>query len=313
MIKHSLLIFLSIGCNCILNAQTTSSKIFSAVKNNDLKDVRSLLDQGADPNSYDEDGDHLLMYATFYSSIDCMQLLIEKGSNVNAKNKIDETALMWGVHDLLKLKLLIQHGADVNARAKSGNTPLLIAAVGHGNYEAIKLLLDKGADVSALNNRKENALIRAALFSDTATVSLLLNKGIDINALSSDSTTALLNAALNVNSPVVIHLLEKGADPDKICTFGLTALSASVTFNDLESVKALLKKAKKINVQAVGGFTPLMWAVYNDHDNVDIIKALLDKGADVNIKANDGATALSWALKKGNTNTVALLKKAGAK
>ena len=66
-------------------------------------------------------------------------------------------------------------------------------------------------------------------------------------------------------------------------------------------------------MQAVGGFTPLMWAVYNDHDNVDIIKALLDKGADVNIKANDGATALSWALKKGNTNTVALLKKAGAK
>ena len=313
MIKHSLLIFLSFGCICILNAQRTSSKIFSAVKNNDLKDVRSLLDQGADPNSYDEDGDHLLMFAALYSSADCMQLLIEKGSNVNARNKIDETALMWAVHDLLKLKLLIQHGADVNARAKSGNTPLLITAVGHGNYEAIKLLLDKGADVSVLNNRKENALIRAALFSDTATVSLLLNKGIDINALSSDSTTALLNAALNVNSPVVIHLLEKGADPDKICFFGLTALSASVTFNDLESVKAILKKAKKINVQGGGGFTPLMWAVYNDHDNVDIIKALLDKGADVNIKSNDGATALSWALKKGNTNTVALLKKAGAK
>jgi ankyrin repeat protein len=116
-----------------------------------------------------------------------------------------------------------------------------------------------------------------------------------------------------VNSPVVIQLLERGADPDKICFFGLTALSASVTFNDLVSVKALLKKAKKINIQSGGGFTPLMWAVYNDYDNVDIINALLDKGADVNIKGDAGATALSIALKKGNTQTVALLKNAGAK
>ena len=83
------------------------------------------------------------------------------------------------------MKLLIQHGADVNAKAKSGNTPLLIASVGHGKYEAVKLLMDKGADAFAVNNRKENALIRASLFGDTATVSLLLSKGIDINAYQS--------------------------------------------------------------------------------------------------------------------------------
>ena len=74
----------------------------------------------------------------------------------------------------------------------------------------------------------------------------------------------------------------------------------------------MLTKAKKINVQG-SGFTPLMWAVYNEHDNVEIIRALLEKGAEVNVKADDGSTALSWALKKGNTGTVALLKKAGAK
>ena len=313
MLKHSSFIFLFLGCFCILNAQTISSKIFAAVKNNDIKEVKSLLDQGADPNSYDEDGDHLLMHATFYSSIDCMELLIQKGSNVNAKNSLDETALMWALHDLAKIKLLIRHGADVNAKAKSGNTPLLIASVGQAKYETVKFLLDKGADASAVNNRKENALIRAALFGDTATISLLLSKGIDMNALSGDSTTALLNAALNVNSPVVIQLLERGADADKICVYRLTALAASVTYNDLESVKAILKRTKKVNAQDSDGHSILMWAVYNEHDNVEIIQALLDKGADVNMKANDGSTILSWALKKGNTATVALLKKAGAK
>lgn len=313
MFKLSLIILLSVASICALNAQTASSKIFAAVKNNDIKELRSTLDQGADPNSYDVDGDHLLMYAALYASADCMQLLIEKGSKVNARNGLDETALMWAVHDLAKMKLLIERGADVNAKAKSGNTPLLIAAVGQSKYETVKLLLDNGADALAVNNRKENALIRAALFGDTATSSLLLSKGININALSLDSTTALLNAALNVNSPVVIQLLAKGADADKICTYGLTALSVSSTYNDLESVKALLKKAKKINVQGGGGFTPLMWAVYNEYDNIEIINALLENGADVNIKTSDGTTALSLALKKGNTRTVALLKKAGAK
>ncbi len=313
MHKISFLIVLSFGCCCLLNAQTSSSKIFAAVRNNDLKAVKVLIDQGADPNSYDEDGDHLLMFATLFSSIEFMQLLLEKGSDPNAKNKINETALMWSVHDITKMKLLIQHGANVNAIAKSGNTSLLIASIGHGNYERVKLLLDNGADPSARNSRKENAVIRAALFSDTATVALLLSKGIDINDLTVDSTTALLNAALNVNSPVVVQLLERGADPDKICFFGLTALSASVTYNDLVSVRAILKKTKKVNAQDTGGFTVLQWAVYNEHDNVDIIQALLDKNADVNMKANDGSTALSWALKKGNTATVSLLKKAGAK
>jgi len=313
MVRFLVVIFLSLGSYFVVSGQTPAAKIFAAVKNNDSKELKTLLDQGADPNSYDEDGDHLLMYAALYSSVACMELLVEKGCNVNAKNSLDETALMWAVHDLEKMKLLLQHGADVNARAKTGNTPLLIASIGHGKYDAVKLLLDKGADASTLNNKKENALIRAALFGDTATVSLLLSKGIDVDAMAADSTTALFNATLNANRPVIFQLLERGADPDKICFFGLTPLTGAVVFSDPESVKAILKRSKKVNAQDAGGNTVLMYAGYREHDNVDVIQALLDKGADVNIKAKDGATALSWASKKGNTATVALLKKAGAK
>src|SRR5678816_721575 len=203
MRKTPLIVLLSFCSFCLLNAQTAASKMFEAIRNDNIKEVKSLLEQKVDPNSVDEDGDHLLLYAALYSSLDCMQLLIEQGSNVNAKNKIDETALMWSVHDLAKMKLLIEHGADVNAKAKTGNTPLLIASIGHGKYDAIKLLIDKGANVLAVNNRKENALVRAALFGDTATISLLLGKGLDINAFTLDSTTALINAVLNLS---LIHI-----------------------------------------------------------------------------------------------------------
>lgn len=313
MVRFLLVIFLSFSSYFILSGQTSTAKIFSAVKNSNIKELKTLFDQGGDPNSYDEDGDHLLMYAALYSSIDCMQLLIEKGCNVNAKNNLDETALMWAAHDIEKMKLLIQRGADVNAKAKTGNTALLIASIGHGKYDAVKLLLDQGADALALNSKKENALIRAALFGDTATVSLLLSKGIHVDGIAADSSTALFNATLNANRPVIFQLLERGADPDKTCFFGLTPLMGAVVFSDTESIKAILKRSKKVNTQDVGGNTVLMYAGYREPDNVDVIQALLDKGADVNIKAKDGATALSWASKKGNTATVALLKKAGAK
>ena len=245
MPKLSWFLFLAVFSLRDLNAQAPTLKIFDAVKVNDITIVRSLLEQGIDPNSYDEDGDHLLMYAALYSSIDCMKLLLEKGSNPNAKNGLDETALMWCLHDPAKMKLLIQHSADVNAKAKSGNTSLLIASVGHGKFEVVKLLVENGADVSAVNNKKENALMRAALFGDTATVSFLLGKGIDINLLSRDTSTALINAALNVNTPVVIQLLERGADPDITVFLGITALSVSSTYNDLESVKAHVEESKK--------------------------------------------------------------------
>ena len=124
MRKLILIVFLCISSTSALNAQTSASKVFEVIKNNDLKEVKILLDQGANPNSSDEDGDNLLMYAALYSSIDCMKSLIDKGADVNAKNNLGETALMWSVHDIAKMKFLIENGADVNAKAKSGNTPL---------------------------------------------------------------------------------------------------------------------------------------------------------------------------------------------
>jgi len=239
--------------------------------------------------------------------------LLEKGSDPNAANRAGETALMWSANDINKIKILLQHRADINIKAKSGNTALLVASIGYGKFDIIKLLLDRGADAKALNNKKENALMRAALFGDTSTISLLLSKGLDINAQDDNGLTALINSIFNVNRLVTIQLLDRGADPDLVGAFNLTAVSAAVTYNDTESVIAILKKAKNIDAPDDGDRTSLMWAAYNEHDNVAIIQALLDKGANVNLKAKDGSTALSWALKKGNTATVALLKKAGAK
>jgi ankyrin repeat protein len=98
MYKLSLLLFLLLSNCCIVYTQSSVPDILTSVKNNETENVRSLLGKGADPNSHDEDGDNLLMYAALYSSIDCMKLLLEKGADINAKNKLDETALMWAIN-----------------------------------------------------------------------------------------------------------------------------------------------------------------------------------------------------------------------
>ena len=83
--------------------------------------------------------------------------------------------------------------------------------------------------------------------------------------------------------------------------------------DDTLATLQLIKKTKDINALDIDGISPLAWACYNEHDRIDIIQSLLDHGANVNQVFKNGSTPLSWALLKGNTKTVELLKKAGAK
>ncbi len=288
------------------------SPLIAAVRNNNIKEVKSFLDKGADPDAYDDDSDNVLMNAALYASADCMELLLQKKANPNLKNKLGQTPLMLCTHEGDKMKLLFQYGADINARSNSNNTPLLIACIGSGQYENIKWLIDNGADPLAKNYGKETTLIRAVQFGDTMTVHLLINKGVAVNE-NPWGFTALMYATRYANWPCVFSLLDNGADPDIRDNMNLPPVQWAAEQNNIDAVKALLKNTKNINtVDSFGRMTPLMWATYNEHDNPQIIQAFLDKVALLNIKDKNGETALSWAMKKGNTATVALLKKSGA-
>lgn len=86
-----------------------------------------------------------------------LSLLIESGANINKKDTIKErTALHHAVEipsdiTLEPTKFLIQNGADINSRDINGDTPLFIAAAVN-NKEAVKILIDAGADTNIRNN-----------------------------------------------------------------------------------------------------------------------------------------------------------------
>ena len=80
--------------------------------------------------------------------------------------------------------------------------------------------------------------------------------------------------------------------------------------NDIQSVKNYIDSGHDLNIKNEYGYTPLIYAVYNDR--LEIVKLLLDCGADVNKQNIYGNTALILATSKNNIEMVKLLLNVGA-
>ena len=160
----------------------TNDDFYSAVRSNDMKRLTAMVGSGADVNTADRLGETPLMYAATVGSLDAMKFLVEKGANVNAQTGSGATALIWAATDLPKVRFLIEHGANVNPATKRGRTALLVAAMSDNSYEIVKLLIDKGADVKAVDFLHTTPLRGAVLGNDTRTIKLLIDAGVDVNA-----------------------------------------------------------------------------------------------------------------------------------
>ncbi len=113
--------------------------------------------------------------------------VIKKGADVNAidnKYGVKVSSLYYAArynHPKI-VKLLIKNGAHLNFRANFGTTPLHIA-VHQGNIEAVKELINGGADINAKTTSKmkdyptgTTALKMAKIRNQRAIIKILLEK-----------------------------------------------------------------------------------------------------------------------------------------
>jgi len=103
-----------------------------------------------------------------------------------------------------RMQLLHLAGANVNSRGSSG-TPLFLAA-GEGRLNAVRYLLDEGADVNLRGGYGNTALTEATYYGHAPVIKELLMRGADVNVISSDGTP--LDIATGRNNPAIIDLLK---------------------------------------------------------------------------------------------------------
>ena len=300
---------LAIALMLPMRAEVTPRDFYDAIRQNDLKRIQSYLDAGTNPDLRDARGSTPLMHAAAIGSIDAMRLLIKAGADVNAKNGLDTSVLVWGALDKQKAKLLLDAGAKVNAATKLGRTPLLMAAGRPGSAETVRLMLAKGADTTAADVRGNTALLEAARVNDMEMIRLLAEKKVDINAGDFAGITALGHAASHSNLEAIQLLLRKGAlvnvtheraIPMKngvIAASRITALMAAAPHGSFDIVKSLLDAGADVKAKDVRGMTPLMIAVASDSANPQVIRLFLDRGSDAAAKDVYGQTVRDWAQK----------------
>lgn len=153
----------------ILDNQPNITPIILASSQQSSELVKLLIDAGADVNK--KGGRNLdglpLCYAALSSTLEVVRLLIDAGADVNAVNNNNATALMYASQrrEVNIMKLLIEKGAKINVQDVRGYTALIFASYtfqgsdnGKPQREAIKLLMDNGADPFIFNNKGKQAV-----------------------------------------------------------------------------------------------------------------------------------------------------------
>jgi ankyrin repeat protein len=174
-----------------------------------------------------------------------IELLLRSGAKVDARNTTGETALHRacreaGAVGVRSARLLLDRRASVTARDRYAKTPLHSAAV--HNRATAKLLLSRGADAKAVDNRGQNPLMLTR-FSDVARA--LLARGVNKNARDRQGRTALM---LNRSPEVVPLLIARGAEIEARDHQGRTALMHAAQRGDRFAV--VLLRWQNANVSA---------------------------------------------------------------
>lgn len=121
--------------------------LHTAVKNDNIKHIKSLYDAGFNMSSVDIE----LKMAMFYTyNEEIIKLLISYGVDVNIKSYIGDSVLC-GLHCMSTLKILILNGANVNTVDMNGCT-LIYEYIWDGRLDSVRLLVKLGADLSVVDN-----------------------------------------------------------------------------------------------------------------------------------------------------------------
>ncbi|XP_069971704.1 26S proteasome non-ATPase regulatory subunit 10-like isoform X3 [Penaeus vannamei] len=158
-------------------------------------------------------GRHLLHQAAEEGREEVVEILVEAGADVSAKDNREWTPLHFASRygHFAVAELLAAKGADLEAKAQYEWTPLHFASR-YGHFAVAELLAAKGADLEAKTNQEWTPLHFASRYGHFAVAELLAAKGADLGAKDVDEWTPLHFASRYGHFAVAELLAAKGAD-----------------------------------------------------------------------------------------------------
>ncbi|KAH0994642.1 hypothetical protein GBA52_018506 [Prunus armeniaca] len=198
-----------------------------------------------DVDTKDEDGETALIHAARQGHTDTARYLLDSGANPAIASDLGATALHHsaGLGDIELLRYLISKGADVNSQSEAG-TPLIWAA-GHGQQDAVKVLLEHHANPNSENDDSITPLLSSVAAGSLPCLELLIQAGAKVNISAGGATP--LHIAADIGSPEILHLLLKaGADPNITDEDGLKPIQVAAARGNRSAVEILFPLTSKL-------------------------------------------------------------------
>jgi len=267
--------------------------------------AKFFLDMGADANAYDKYRRSTpLLYTVWNNDVKMARLLVDRG----AKAGFSEWFHVCFRNRLEIAKMILENGQDPNIRFTERNTSPLLLAVSYNHPDMVTQLLEYGADVYFVGEKKQNALDIARGKSFSRIEQLLLNPQVkhNIKQVKQINQERLLQSVSRGQPEQVRALLDQGADINvKENKSGQTPLISASIKQRKNLVQLLLDKGADVHARDINGETALMAAA--EKGNTSIVKMLLEKGADINTKNKQGQTPLLKVAQKENPDMINFL------
>src|SRR6185503_551080 len=219
----------------------------AAARAHDTLAINAFIDGGININAQNkaDDGRTALIAAAARGDLEVVNVLVQRGADVNVKDDKGYTALLHALaarYDQVSDVLVKQPNLDPNARGLNGATALS-SYVWREQRDAVAKLLERGADVNAQDNDGDAPLHGAAQSGNVEIIDLLLARGAKVDLKNKQGGTPLMWAAVFGHEDAARRLLERGADPSLKDNEGMTARDWAIK-NKREKLVALLQRAR---------------------------------------------------------------------